>query len=145
MTSSRFLGWAAAAALAVGVTACGGNTSPDHGASPAITSATPSATSASAPATSSASASIAGIPFYQPSSTVSQTGSSAVLTSPDPVTKVTAYYVNVADTGGWTTVSRSITSYSGNLTIKKPGQGATISVAPSGAGSVISISTYPAP
>ena len=82
--------------------------------------------------------------MYQPSTIRSQTSDSAVLTSPDSVTKVSDYYVSVVDTGGWTTVSKSITAYSGNLTIKKSGQGATISVAPSGSGSVISISTYPA-
>jgi hypothetical protein len=49
----------------------------------------------------------------------------------------------VVDRDGWTTVSKSITPHNGNLTIKKSGQGATISVAPSGSGSAITISTYP--
>jgi hypothetical protein len=89
--------------------------------------------------------SIKGIPFYQPSSVHSQTSSSATLSSPDPVTKVSDYYVNVVHTGGWTTVTKSLTSHSGNLTIKRSGQGATISVAPSGSGTFITINTYPAP
>lgn len=53
-------------------------------------------------------------------------------------------YVNVVNADGWTTLSKTITPHSGNLTIKKSGQGASISVAPWGSGSVISISTYPA-
>lgn len=129
--------------VALGVAACGGSTSPSQGA-PTTASATPSAISAAAPPAASASASIAGIPFYQPSQVTSQTGGSALLTSPDSVAKVSAFYVNMADSGGWTTVSKSITPYSGNLTIKKSGEGATISISPSGPGSTISISTYPA-
>jgi hypothetical protein len=87
--------------------------------------------------------SVKGVPFYEPSSVHSQTSSSATLTSPDPVTKVSDYYLNVVKTDGWTTVSKSITSHSGNLTIKKSGQGATVSVAPSGSGTLITISAYP--
>jgi hypothetical protein len=55
---------------------------------------------------------------------------------------VSDYYLNVVKTDGWTTVSKSITSHSGNLTIKKSGQGATVSVAPSGSGTLITISAY---
>lgn len=130
-------------AAGLGVAACGGITSPGQPTPPGTAPATPSATGASAPA-ASASGSIAGIPFYQPASIVSEGGGSALLASPDPVTKVSDYYIRVVDAGGWTTVSKSITSWSGNLTIKKSGQGATISVSQSGSGSVISISTYPA-
>jgi hypothetical protein len=56
---------------------------------------------------------------------------------------VSNYYLGVVNTGGWTIVSQSVTQHSGNLTIKRSGQGATISVAPSGSGSLISISAYP--
>jgi hypothetical protein len=96
-----------------------------------------------AAATAAAGDSIKGITFYQPSTVTSHTGDSAVLTSPDPVTKVNDYYLKLVDTDGWTTVSKSISPHNGNLTIKKSGQGATISIAPSGSGSAITISTYP--
>jgi hypothetical protein len=89
--------------------------------------------------------SIKGIPYYQPSTVHSQTSSSATLSSPDAVTKVSDYYVNVVHKGGWTTVTKSLTTHSGNLTIKRSGQGATIAVAPSGSGTLITINTYPAP
>jgi len=133
MKESVFRGCAAACALAVvvGVGACGGTSAPSHPSSP------------SPPATAQAGESIKGIPFYQPSTVRSNTGTSATLTSPDPVTKVNDYYVGVVDAHGWDTVSKSTSAYHGNLTIKKSGQGATISVAPSGSGSLISISTYP--
>jgi hypothetical protein len=121
----------AALTAVLGASACGGSTAPSHPTSPGA--------SESAGAT----ASIKGVPFYHPATVRSHTGASATLTSPDPVTKVTDYYVSVVNAGGWTRVSKSITPYSGHLTIKKSGQGATISVAPSGSGSVINISAYP--
>jgi len=144
MKQSVFPGAAAAAAAlltaALGVSACGSTAT----SAPAHTApATPTATSAPASPPASTSESIKGIPFYQPSTVHSKTDTSATLTSPDPVTKVSDYYVKVLDTDGWMTVSKSITPHSGNLTVKKSGQGATISVAPSGSGSLISISTYP--
>lgn len=132
MRHSAFLWCAATAALAavLGVSGCATSTT-NH-----PESATPSATEG-------ATASVKGIPLYRPSSVRLHTASSATLTSPDPVTKVTNYYLDVVRTGGWTTVSKSVSSRNGNLTIKKSGQGATISVAPSGSGSVIHISAYP--
>ncbi len=139
MKQRVFPACAATAALAavLGVSACGASTAPSQ-----ASSQVPSHPS-SAPAAARASGSIKGIPFYEPSTVRSQTASAATLTSPDSVTKVSDYYVNVADTRGWTTVSKSLTPHSGNLTIKKSGQGATISVAPTGSGSLITISTYP--
>ena len=135
MKQRVFLGCVAVATLAagLGVTACGGSTS-GQGA----------AATASAAPTATAGGEIAGIPFYQPSHVVSHTGHSALLTTPASVTKVTDYYVKEVHSGGWTTVSKSATRYNGNLTVKKSGQGATISVSPSRPGSRVSISTYPA-
>jgi hypothetical protein len=129
MKRSVFPACAATAALAVvlGVGACTTTTTPSHESSPSA----------------EAKGSLKGVPFYQPSTVHSQTDSSATLSSPDPVTKVSNYYVNVVNSGGWTIVSKSLTEHSGNLTIKRSGQGATISVAPSGSGSLISISAYP--
>ncbi|MBO0875400.1 MAG: hypothetical protein J2P19_18625 [Pseudonocardia sp.] len=141
MKQGAFSGFAAAAALlaVVGASACGGSAAPSQ-----PPPAAPPPTTANASPGAGASGSIKGIPFYQPSTVRSQTEATVVLSSPDPVTKVSDYYVNMVNSGGWTTVAKSITLYSGNLTIKKSGQGATISVAPSGSGSVITISTYPA-
>lgn len=130
MKRKTFAIYAAAATLAtvLGVSACGGTSAPSNAASP-----TPTATGT-----------MKGVPFYKPSTVQSQTADSAVLTTPDHVTMVSNFYVNMVQTEGWTTLSKTITPHSGNLTIKKSGQGASISVAPSGSGSVISISTYPA-
>jgi len=135
MKQRIFLGCVAAGTLAagLGVTACGGTTTSQGAA--ATATATPTATGESR--------AIAGIPFYQPSHVVNHTSRSALLTSPDSVTTVSDYYVKVVERDGWTTVSKSITHYSGNLTIKKSGEGASISVAPSGSGSRISIAAYP--
>jgi hypothetical protein len=85
-----------------------------------------------------------GLPNYQPSTVVSESTGSTVLRTPDPIDKVTAYYVNLVDTGGWQTVSRSITSRSASLVVKKSHQGASISISPGpGSQTLISISTYP--
>lgn len=140
MEQSVLAAFVAAAALAatMGVSACGGSAAPSQ-----PTPAAPPPAAANTSPAPSANGSIKGIPFYQPSTVRGQTDTTAVLTSPDPVTKVSDYYLNIVNTGGWTTVSKSITQYNGNLTIKKSGQGATISIAPSGSGSVITITTYP--
>lgn len=133
MKQGAFLGCMAVATLAagLGVTACGGSTSPGQGAAP------------TAPATATAGESLEGIPLYHPSHVVSRTDNSATLTTPDSVEKVTAFYVDMVGRSGWTTVHESITSESGHWTVKKSGRGATISVSRSGSGSGVSISTYP--
>jgi hypothetical protein len=134
MKHSVFLGCAATTALGVlvGVSACGASAPSSH--APPVT---PSATA-------KAGESVKGIPFYRPSTVRSNTGTSAILTSPDPVTKVNDYYISAMNAGGWTTVSKSTSRYHGHLTVKRSGQGGTISVAPSGSGTLITISTYPA-
>jgi hypothetical protein len=85
------------------------------------------------------------IPEYQPSTVVSKATGSVVLHSPDPIDKVSAFYLDFVNTSGWQTVSKSTTPYSTSLTIKKSGKGASISIAPTQGGTVISISTYPMP
>jgi hypothetical protein len=132
MKKSVFPACAAAASVAIiGVSACTTTTTVTHPATPAPTG------------NAGAKESIKGIPFYKPSTTRTNTGDSATLTSSSSVTKVNDFYVNAVNSGGWTTVSKSTSQFHGNLTVKKAGQGATISVAPSGSGTLISISTYP--
>lgn len=145
MRQGVFLRCAVAAALITGVAACGARTSPTPAMSPATAPAMPTPAGARDPATASASGEISGIPFYQPSTVITQTGNAVVLKSPDPVTKVTAFYVNAIEKGGWNSVSKTITNYNGNLTVRRPGHGASISISPSGSSSLISISTYPTP
>jgi hypothetical protein len=136
--------WIAAAVVAA-VAAAGCSSSPSP--SPTVTATATETVTATPPGAAGGAAtageSIKGITFYRPSTVVSHSGDSAVLNSPDPVTKVTDYYVNLVNTGGWTVVSKSVTPDNGNLVIKKAGQGATIDISPSGTGSVITISTYP--
>lgn len=116
-------------AAVIGISACGSSTAAGNQAS-------------GASPTAGAAQSMRGIPFYQPSTVRSHVGESATLTSPDSVTKVSDFYVNVADKDGWTIESKSVSPFNGNLTMKKSDEGATISVAPSGPGSLITISTY---
>jgi hypothetical protein len=143
------------------VTACGGEQSaaPPPSPTPPATAhmTTPRATSptttmrptapswtTTTPASPGGSRSIAqGIPIYQPSKVVSQAPGSIMLTSPDPVDRVSDFYVDAVDHGGWQSVSENITSDSTHITVQKPGQGASISIARTGSGTVISISGHP--
>jgi hypothetical protein len=133
MKQHKVPGIVAAAALAavLGISACGGNS----GSGSAENAGNVSPTAA-------AGQSMRGVPIFHPSSTRARTSDSVVLTSPAHVTKVTDFYVRELHARGWQTVSKSVTPYNGDLTVEKSGQGATVSVAPSGSGSVTSISTY---
>ncbi|MEZ5149992.1 hypothetical protein ACFWDA_21710 [Rhodococcus zopfii] len=89
--------------------------------------------------------SVGGIAVYQPSTEISRALGSAVLTTSDPLEKVSDFYVGSVDREGWQSVSRSITPHSTSLTVRKDGKGASISVSMGGDGTLISISTYPSP
>ncbi|MGX7731376.1 hypothetical protein ACWPOB_19255 [Rhodococcus sp. 2H158] len=86
-----------------------------------------------------------GIPAYQPSTLVSRAIGSTVLTTSDPIEQVSTFYLDFVDREGWQTISESVTPYSTSLTIRKPGEGASISVSSGGDGTLVSISTYPSP
>jgi hypothetical protein len=147
---------AAAAVLAVGLAACGGisgpaasptatvtATVPASQASAANSSAAPSASHA-ADAAAEASADTTGkLPDYQPATIVSKTSTSTVLTSPDSVAKIGAFYADVLAKGGWHVISSSVGSFHASFTASHDHQGASISVYPRWGGSGISISTYP--
>jgi predicted small lipoprotein YifL len=147
---------AAAAMLAVGLAACGGINGPATSPTTTVTATAPAsqAPAANSSATSSAShaadaaagpsADTTGqLPDYQPSNMVSKTSTSAVLTSPDSVAKIGAFYADVLAKGGWHVISSSVGSFHASFTVSHDHQGASISVYPRWGGSGISISTYP--
>ena len=80
---------------------------------------------------------------YNPSTVVSKHGGSIVLSSPDSVTKIGAYYKGVLAKGGWQVQSATVTAASASFSAHRTGEGVTISVYPQGSGSGISITTYP--
>jgi hypothetical protein len=85
----------------------------------------------------------AALPNYQPSTVVSQAGGHTQLTSPDDVSKLTAFYQNALQQGGWSISSSAKTTASTNLIAHRTGQGVTIAISNAGpAGTSISISTY---
>ncbi|MGZ4523133.1 MAG: hypothetical protein ACXVXP_14415 [Mycobacteriaceae bacterium] len=150
--SSRILfGSVGALVIGIGVTACGGGGSSSGTAATSTTtsaaaSRTTSTVTSAEPTTTATATSAAGeIPIYQPSTLVSQSMGSTVLSSTDSVGKVSDFYLAAVDKGGWQIVSKSVTAYSASLTVKRSGRGASISIATSGPGTVISISTYPSP
>jgi len=87
----------------------------------------------------------AGLPQYQPSTVVSESRGSTVLRTSDPIDKVSAYYIDLIDTGGWQTVSRTVTGHAANLVVKKSGQGAAITISsnPAGPRTLIVVASYP--
>jgi hypothetical protein len=148
-------GAAAAAVLAVGLAACSGIDGPATSPTATVTATVP-ASQAPAPANSSAtpasqaadaaagpSADTTGtLPDYQPATIVSKTSTSTVLTSPDSVAKVGAFYADVLAKGGWHVISSSVGSLHASFTVSHDHQGASVSVYPRLGGSGISISTY---
>ena len=130
--------------------ACGGGvelTTEQDSPSATSSQSTPASPSQSTPDGESSPAtggSVEGIPYYQPSTLVSQSTGSTILGTQDPISKVAAFYSHVVDTGGWTVVSRAVTQNGASFTIKKSGKGASIAVG-RGTGrwrTAISISTY---
>ena len=87
----------------------------------------------------------AGLPNYQPSTVVSESRGATVLRTSDPIDKVSAYYINLIDTGGWQTVSRTVTGQATNLVVKKSGQGASIAISsnPAGPQTLMVVAIYP--
>jgi hypothetical protein len=118
----------AASVLALGLVGCGGSSSTPHTAT-----TTPSATT-NIPAST--------IPDYQPTTVVSRSSHSTVLTSPDSVSKVGAFYSDVLKKDGWEVRSSSVSAYHASFSAHRNNEGVSISVYPRGSGSGISISTY---
>jgi hypothetical protein len=83
------------------------------------------------------------LPDYQPSTVVSKSMYATVLTSPDPVGEIAAFYQKALGTGGWHVLSTSMGPYHASFTAYLSNEGASISVYSSGRGSGISISTHP--
>jgi hypothetical protein len=80
--------------------------------------------------------------MYQPSSVVSRSPHYTLLHTKDGVNEVTAYYDQQFSSGGWTIISKTASPFSGNFTVRKSGQGATVAISGWLGGSSISISTY---
>jgi hypothetical protein len=142
----------AAAAAAVGLAACsvsGGTpaASVTHTVTaPASQPAAPASPAAPGSGGTSAGtdASAAGkLPDYQPSTVVSRSAASTVLTSPDSVQKIGAFYSGALAKGGWHVTSSSMGPYHASFTADRSGEGTSISVYPRAGGSGISISTHP--
>ena len=156
-TKARISAAVVAAFAAVGLTACaapGGTpaatvtktvtqAAPADQASAAGNSAAAAPSSGSNGGTSAAETSAAGrLPDYQPSSVVSRSEFSTVLTSPDRMSKIGTFYQNALATGGWHVASSSMGPLHESFTAYRGHEGASISVYVRWGGSGISISTY---
>jgi hypothetical protein len=156
-TKARMSAAAVAAFAAVGLAACtapGGTpaatatntvtqTAPAGQASAAGNSTAAAPGSGSNGTSSAADTSATGrLPDYQPSTVVSRSEYSTVLTSPDGVSKIGTFYQKALDTGGWHVASSSMGSYHASFTAYRGNEGASISVYFRVGGSGISISTY---
>jgi hypothetical protein len=149
-TRSRLFAAAAVAVAAVGLTACAAS-----GGAPAATPTktvthtaqagpAPAASSPTAAPSGSADSSSAGeLPDYHPSTLVSKSAYSTVLTSPDSVSKIGEFYRNALATGGWHVTSSSLSAYHASFAAYRSNEGVSVSVYSRGNGSGISISTHP--
>lgn len=90
---------------------------------------------------SSGLSSLDDVPLYQPSAVLSEGPTSITLISQKSVTQVSAYYASTFSGGGWVIVSKTVTPHSASFTVKKNGQGATVTVYSNGAGSAVLISS----
>ena len=153
-TDTRMLAAVAAACAAVSLAACSApGSAPAAPAAPSAPApASPASPAGSPAAASPAAGSAAGggataasgqLPDYQPSTLVSKSASSTVLTSPDPVDKIGAFYKDALAQGGWHVTSSSMSAYHASFTAYRSSEGASISVYSRGSGSGISISTHP--
>ncbi len=157
--SARMFAAAAAACLSIGLAACGGHSGGSAAPATKTVTATPAAShSGAAGSSTAASGSQAGgsngtaaasafaggkLPEYQPSTVVSKALGSTVLTSPDSVQKIGAFYQQALTKGGWQVTSASTGPYHASFTAHRAHEGVSISVYPRGGGSGISISRHP--
>jgi hypothetical protein len=156
-TKARISAAVVAGFAAVGLTACaapGGTpaatvtntvtqTAPASQASAAGNSTAGAPSSGSNGTSSAVDTSATGrLPDYQPSTVVSRSEYSTVLTSPDGVSKISTFYQKALDTGGWHVASSSMGPYHASFTAYRSHEGASISVYFRLGGSGISISTY---
>jgi hypothetical protein len=146
----------ATALLAVGLAACGASSG--LAASPTTTvtatapasqapAANPSATGPTSPAhdtpAGASTPAAESLPEYRPGTLVSKSPTSTVLSSPDSVTKIGAFYADVLAKDGWQVISSSAGTAHASFTAARGHQGTSISVYPRSGGSGISISIYP--
>jgi hypothetical protein len=151
---SRIFAAATIAVAAIGLTACAASggapaaaptrtVTQTAQASPAPVANNPTA-APSAPASGSADSPSPGkLPDYQPSTVVSKSAYSTVLTSPDSVNKIGEFYRRALATGGWHVTASSMSGYHASFTAYRSSEGINVSVYSRGSGSGISISTHP--
>jgi hypothetical protein len=163
--SARLLAVTAAALAVVGVAGCAGNAGvPAASATKTVTAPASQAPASQAPASQAPAASSAPangsagsgspaagtdpsaagkLPAYQPSSVLSSSPSSTVLSSPGSVTKIGEFYKDALAKDGWQVRSAVTGTYSASFTAIRGSEGVSISVYPRGGGSGISVSTHP--
>ena len=143
------VGLLAAAGMAVAGCSVTTSTPSSHeGSSPppaAVSAAPPVPTAPGSPSrvsSSTAPAESSDVTMYQPSSVVTSSSHYTLLHTKDGVKAVTAFYDKQFTDGGWTIISKTASSFSGNFTVRKSGQGVTVAISWWLGGSSISISTY---
>jgi hypothetical protein len=107
---------------------------------PRSTTSSTSSTRRDAPGSTAAGRPTATFPAYQPA-TVTALRSTTVLRSPDPVAKVTAFYVTALRRGGWRAATSNPGGRAAKLVARKGAQTVTIAIVPAGRGSSITVET----
>lgn len=84
-----------------------------------------------------------GLAAYHPSTVVRRDRFVTVLTSPDSVSKVGAFYKAQLTKGGWQIRSESTNAFHAVFTAHREHQGATVVVHPQGSGSGVAVTVHP--
>jgi hypothetical protein len=147
-----------AVVTAMALAACGGSSTTTVTASPTTQASTPTQTATSTPTatTTATSTTPAGggngagggsstkhLAVYHPSTVIRHNGFVTVITSPDSVSKVAAFYKAQLAKDGWNVREASVNSFHAVFNATRGNEGATIVVHPQGSGSGATITEHP--
>lgn len=80
--------------------------------------------------------------IYQPSKVIGRSRYLTLLSSPDSVHELAAFYATELERAGWITTSHVVTGGNATLVAHHGPHGATISISDTGTGTAISIGSY---
>lgn len=96
------------------------------------------------PAIAAATATVGGIPIYQPSTVSSKSDDTSVLFHTSrSISGVNAYYLKFLANAGWTLLGHTATSSGASITAKRRDQGVTLSIYPAYGGTSVTLRRYP--
>lgn len=96
------------------------------------------------PAIGAGTATVGGIPIYQPSTVSSRSDDTSVLFHTSrSIGNVNAYYLKFLANAGWAVLGHTATSSGASITAKRSNQGVTLSIYPAYGGTSVTLHRYP--